>query len=80
MEMRREGKEVAFQDGNNLKTINMTIFIEDNKHTAHVLIDIHKKNSRKNTFRFFKQNTYKLKDLNLCKVLWTTCIACTLLI
>ena len=67
MEMRREGKEVAFQDGNNLKTINMTIFIEDNKHTAHVLIDIHKKNSRKNTFRFFKQNTYKLKDLNLCR-------------
>ena len=53
MKMRREGKEVAFQDRTySLKTINNT--------TCFYLI-FTKIYSRKNKFRFSKQNIQKIK-------------------
>ena len=46
MEMRREGKEVAFQVE--------TFFFYNNKHTACFFLIFIKIYSRKNKFRFFK--------------------------
>ena len=64
MAMRREGKKVAFQDGSiSLKTRNI-------RQVFYLIFTI--TYSRKNEFRFSKQNTCKLKDLKLFKVLWTT--------
>ena len=60
--MGREGKEAAFKNGTySLKTIDI----------EHVFTWYSQKYtySRKNEFRFSKQNTYKLKDLKLFKVL-----------
>ena len=59
MEVRKEGKEVAFQDGTySLKTIQH-IFTRCSQKTY----------SRENEFRFSEQNTYKFKDLKLFEVL-----------
>ena len=57
--IRKEGKEVAFQDGTySLKTIDKHMF----------LLDI----CKEKLIQISKQNTYKLKDLKIFKVLWTT--------
>ena len=62
--MRREGKEVTLQNGTySLKTIDIQ--------TCFYLI-FTKTYSRKKEFRFSKQNTYKLEDLKLFKVLSAT--------
>ena len=59
-EMRRGGKEVGFQGGAySLKTIDM------------FLLDIYKNLFYEKEFNFSKQNTHKLKDIGLLKVLWT---------
>ena len=47
-------------------------FFETHKHTTCVYLIFTTTYSRKNEFVFSKQNTYKLKDLELFKVLWTT--------
>ena len=64
IEMRREGKEVDFKCGTySLKKISIHMFFTWYLKTIF---------SMKNEFRFSKQNTHKLKDLELFKVLWTT--------
>ena len=63
MEMKRRGKGGHFQGGTfSLKTINL--------YSCFYLVFL-KIYSRKNELRFSKQNTHKLKDLELFKVLWT---------
>ena len=47
------------------------LFFENKKHTCFYL-RFTNEYYRKSEFRFSKQNTYKLKDLRLFKVLWTT--------
>ena len=50
----------------------MDHFVENNKHTTCFYLIFTKTYSRKNELRFSKQNTDKLKDPKLFKVLWTT--------
>ena len=58
MEMRRGGKKVGFQGG--------TLFFENIIYTTCFYLIFSKNYSRKNEFSFSKQNTCKLKDLELC--------------
>ena len=64
MAMRSEGKKGSFLRWNH--------FFENNKHLTCFYLIFTKIYFRKNKFRFSKQNTCKLKDLELLKVLWTT--------
>ena len=66
MEMRRERKEVTFQDGTySLKTIIYNM----------LLLDVHKNIFQEKGIQIFQtkfENTYKLKHLKIFEVLWTT--------
>ena len=68
---KKEGEHINEEGRKEGSFSKWNLFFENNKHSKYFYFIFKKIHSRENKFRFSKQNTYKLIDFKLFKVLWT---------